>query len=373
MGRVLAATACAGLLLAAGSATMPGERTSAPGELISAVRAWPEADALFHQDARWLGADGASSIDLGHDRVLWLFGDTFVGTSPGEVRWESRLVRNTVAIQRGYDPSRAQMTFAWRMSGGYPASFFPDTDTSWYWPGHGIRLDSTLVIFLMEIRRDEGGLGFLGLGWTAVVISNPDDDPQEWRPRFASTAEGAWGVIIGSATVMRRGDQVYAFGAEEPAVHNIFLVRWPLEAAMRGDLSDPSWWSPADSAWIPQSRLRRKPLPLFTGGATEFSVCEVPEAGLFLQVQPIGFGAATFGYRTAPRITGPWSELTEFYRPPEMSRPNIMIYALKLHPHLRAEGLTATYATNSFSLADLVTDVSIYYPRFLTLRVAPAR
>src|SRR5262245_25248473 len=42
------------------------------------AEAWPEADALFRQDPRWLGADAALTVDLGGDRVLWLFGDTFV-------------------------------------------------------------------------------------------------------------------------------------------------------------------------------------------------------------------------------------------------------------------------------------------------------
>ena len=366
-------TACALLVLIAWSTNLLQTRTGPSDGLVSEVHPWPQADVLFHQDTRWLGADGASSIDLGNGNTLWLFGDTFVGTSPGEVRWQSTLVRNTIAIQEGDDPSRARMTFAWRSQEGRPASFFPDTDTSWYWPGHGIRLDSTLIVFLMKIHRAEGGLGFYAFGWTAVVIRQPDRDPLSWKVEAASTAEDAWGVIIGSATVMRMGDYVYAFGAEEPAVHNIFIVRWPLDAARRGDLSEPAWWSSADSAWIVQTRLQRKPVPLFTGGATEFSVHRVPETGTFIQVQPIGFGAATFGYRTAPRITGPWSELTEFYRPPEMHRPDIMIYALKLHPHLRGDGLIATYATNTFSLSELVTDQSLYYPRVLRLRLTSSR
>ena len=36
--------------------------------------AWPEADAMFHRDPRWLGGDDAYSIDLGNGPrrlVLW--------------------------------------------------------------------------------------------------------------------------------------------------------------------------------------------------------------------------------------------------------------------------------------------------------------
>jgi hypothetical protein len=38
--------------------------------------AWREADQIFRRDPHWVGADVASSVDLGGHRTLWLFGDT---------------------------------------------------------------------------------------------------------------------------------------------------------------------------------------------------------------------------------------------------------------------------------------------------------
>src|SRR4051812_1029480 len=87
---------------------------SCPGSATPAkALQWPEADALFHRDAKWLGADAASSIVLGPNRTLWLFGDTFVATSPANKRSESKMVRTTIAIQTGTDPTTATMAFAW--------------------------------------------------------------------------------------------------------------------------------------------------------------------------------------------------------------------------------------------------------------------
>src|SRR6187402_1669159 len=60
------------------------------------VAEWPEADALFHRDRRWLGADCAYSVDLGKGRVLWLFGDTFVSEKTPPRRRGARMPRNTV-------------------------------------------------------------------------------------------------------------------------------------------------------------------------------------------------------------------------------------------------------------------------------------
>jgi hypothetical protein len=97
------------------------------GSSTTRARAWPEADVLFHRDARWLGADAAYSVALGDARTLWLFGDTFVATSERNVRSESTMVRNTVAVQRGLDPVTASIEFTWGEAvGGGPGSYVPD-------------------------------------------------------------------------------------------------------------------------------------------------------------------------------------------------------------------------------------------------------
>src|SRR5262245_29675545 len=136
------------------------------------AQAWPEADALFHRDPRWLGADAAFSVPLGGGRVLWLFGDTFVGIGESPARRGSVMVRNTVAIQTGLDPRTAAMAFRWRTEGGRPASFFAEDGDRWYWPLHGIRLaDGTLALFLARLRATPGeGLGFVAEGWRLALV-----------------------------------------------------------------------------------------------------------------------------------------------------------------------------------------------------------
>src|ERR1039458_3037663 len=81
---------------------------------------WPEADKLFHSDPRWLGADGAYSVDLGNSRVLWIFSHTFVARKARDDRRHAAFVHNTVAIQIGYDPSQASIKFYWRTRKGEP-------------------------------------------------------------------------------------------------------------------------------------------------------------------------------------------------------------------------------------------------------------
>jgi hypothetical protein len=46
--------------------------------------------------------------------------------------------------------------------------------------------------------------------------------------------------------------------------------------------------------------------------------------------------------------------------------PNVLVYAAKGHPELTGAPFIATYATNSTDLSTLVSDMSLYFPRFVT-------
>jgi hypothetical protein len=370
MPRVLYLAVIPALWLA-GCATLPAPGGNRASALASAVP-WPAADALFHQDPRWLGADDAYTVDLGRGRVLWLFADTFIATSPAHVRRESTMIRNSVAIERGYDLSQAAMKFYWNESGGKPGSFFPEDGQSWYWPGGGVRVGHALLLFLMKERQASSGLfGFVAGGWSAVLVENPGDEPSAWRMRQLDCPQNNFGVIVGSGGVLRDGGYVYAFGSREPAVHDIFLVRWTAAAAEQGDLQAPEWWDAAKSAWVAQRDLPPKPQPVFTNGATEFSVHYDARLRQFIEIQSDGFAASHIAVRSAPALTGPWSALQDFYRPSENDIPGVFSYAAKAHPELQdgSGALILTYATNSIDLSTQVENAGLYYPRVLRAKL----
>ena len=150
------------------------------------ARSWEESDSLFRSEPRWLGGDAASSVDLGGDRVLWLFGDSFVATSAACVRGESKLVRNSVALQVGRDPLRASMRFGWGVDAASeaPASFFADEGERWHWPLGGALVDGVLVVFLAVLRATPGeGLGFATDGWRIALVDDPSAPLESWSPR----------------------------------------------------------------------------------------------------------------------------------------------------------------------------------------------
>jgi len=352
--------------------------TSRPPPSRPTAGAFTEAETLFQGNPRWLGADAALSIPLGKDRTVWLFGDTFVAKSNANVRSESEMVRNTIAIQTGEDPSTASITFHWGRDGaGTPASFFPERGEHWYWPGHGIRIsEGPLVVFLYVMAGTPGqGLGFASKGYSVAVINDPDVSPEMWNPRIIDIAPLPFDAIPATA-VVKDGTYVVAVAIRQEGTHAGALVRYPAGSLAEGVVEDAEWWLGDERGWVPESLVGAAgPAFVLDDAGSECSLHRDKRTGLFIHIASYGFGASTIGLRTAPALTGPWSSPVVVYRPPESDGPRPFVYAAKAHPELvgkNADDLVVTYATNSFEFTDLITPPgtrSLYWPRFVLVRM----
>jgi hypothetical protein len=331
--------------------------------------AWREADQLFHRDPHWVGGDVASSVDLGDGRTLWLFGDSWIDPSGSGTRQGASMVSNSVAIQVGTDPTTAAISYYWgRAADGSPAPLFPDRGAESLWFGNGVRVrDRLLLFFAPTLRGTETGLGFEHVGWTAVMVENPDANPSAWRTHSLDTPTNQMGILVGFGAVIQLDEYVYALGSPNPIKsHPVYTVRWPAEQVHRGNLLTPEWWGGNRLGWVSESSSVPR-WPLFENGQSEFTMHFDRATGRFLVVHTRGFGPADVIMRAAPRLTGPWSRPRMAYRPPEYDRPNVMIYAGKAHPQLTGADLVLTYATNTFRFSEHLTDSLIYYPRFVRL------
>ncbi len=359
-------------LLCAGPAAAPGQAGSAAQP---AARAWPEADRIFHGDPRWRGGDGASSVDLGRGRILWLFGDSLVCESPPYERKRAGLVRNSVMVETGPDPLTASAAFFWGREKGRPAAFFPGRGAAWRWPASGVALSGRLLVFLMNVKPAENALGFAPAGWSAVFVKKPSQSPELWRAAEAKLPPGRQDgltavLLAGSGGAAPLGGHLLCWG-QAAATGEAFLMRFSLAEAARGDLSRPSYWDGPEHGFVPPERLRgRKPAPLFSGAPAEFSVHRQSPSGAFLVISALGFGSADLSLRRGPRPSGPFSEPASFFRPPEWGRPGVLLYAAKAHPEISAPGgLAVTYASNSLDPETVLADESLYYPRFVLLEM----
>lgn len=348
--------ACAGA-----SAPQP-ERPERARPAAYSAQAWPAADVLFRGDPRWLGGDAAISVLLDGERVLWLFGDSFIAAEPGQrSRAAARMVRNSVGLQEGLDPSSASMRFYVRATvDGAPASFFPESDTSWFWPGDGLYLDGTVTLFLSRLEADrDSALGFRVAGFGVRRVRDASGPPDRWQLETLPAPDTGELRIVGAELVEQDGF-VYAYAVREPGDHAVMLLRWPLSEFERGELLQPSYFEGEARGFG-----RGPAQPLF-GGATEFSVSPSP-AGGYVQVQSRGFGAAPIAVRTAPRLTGPFGPQTDVFLPEEAARPGVLLYAARAHPELTGPGLVLTYASNHLEPNTLLSDLALYFPRFVTL------
>jgi len=274
------------------------------------------------------------------------------------------MVSNSLAIQRGYDPTTAAIEFFWRSTPDRPVPYFPDFDGGRYWPGHGVRIGDRLLLFLMEVQSRSDGLGFEVVDWRAVLVLTPGLDPHEWDLQWLEGPANDLRIIVGSGGVVARDGFVYAFSSQEPnARHDVYLVRWPERDVRDGRLERMEWWG-GDVGWLTHDDEEHDPVPVFRNGQTEFTVHYDDDRHVFIVMQTMGFGKAVVVRRTAPDLTGPWSAPDTIFSPAQRAFPRILIYQAKAHPHLEGARLVVTYCTNSMDFADHQSEPWLYYPRF---------
>ena len=329
--------------------------------LVASADDWPEADALFTRDTRWVGGDGAISIPLGGDRVLWSFGDSFISRGELREREGAAFARNSVAVQTGLDPTSAIIGFTWGADDqGGPTSFAqPDEQAApgdWLWPGQGARVGQGLLLFYGVLHAENAGLGYASDTWTAFWVDDPDDDPGTWRLEELPVPD-THGIDVGAATFFD-GDDVVVAG-QRGDDHDTYLLRWSRDAVARRDLSAPRFFCGA-AGWGTSC----EPAVVIAGAAPELSIHLDPITRRWLEVETTGFGATQLTLRWADLPEGPWSEPEPFYTPDESFGPCAFVYAGKAHPELTGADLLVTYVASHFPECN-IDDPALYVPRFV--------
>jgi hypothetical protein len=339
----------------------------------------PEWDAKFAGDKGWIGGDGAFSIRLGPKRVLWLFGDTLLGTVKDGGRPGAAMVNNTLAVQTGLTKDATLRFVAGKSADGKPAAFFTPADrTTWYWPQAGVRQGDRLYVFLAHLRRkgDGGAFGFRQVGEWLAVVENPDDEPEKWRVKqhrvphaeYTPKRERSWG-----SAVLVEGGQVYVYGFDEERGKGLGKRRLTVARVPSGKLGDfAAWRFLTSDGW---SKRAADAAPLAGGMATELSVGRLPTGKGYVAVYTQnGLGDRILG-RFASAPDGPWSAPVLLYRCPEMARDKgVFCYGAKAHAWAAAgNDLIVSYCVNTWKFERLFRDEKVYRPRFVRVRLRAAK
>lgn len=359
--------------------------------------AWETA---FTRSDGWTGADGLGTVRLPGERVLWLFGDSWIGpVRDGKHAEGSTMVNNAVAVHpirvHAAAAAPAAIDFAWGPAGedGRPTAWVvPPADERVhdknlrYWPaGGGIvvpdsRGNLALFVFLFRIR-DRGTddvWNFEGCGSAVARISNPQDPLSRWQVRQttltrlpAPLAPGtrivAWGAAaLTTSADAAQQDFAYIYGVDTTDGLNkkLLLARAPGDSLDRFE----SWTFRTGTGW---SSDPANAAPIADDVMDEFSInrIETPAGTRYLMIysKPILDDHIVARIASAPE--GPWSQAKEIYRCPEPAQDRrLMAYSAKAHPELSADGtLLITYCVNSNDFWHMAANAWIYRPRFICM------
>jgi hypothetical protein len=321
----------------------------------------------------WQGADAAYSIPLPDGRDVWIFGDTLYGPNRIVVGNDPKMIHNSLGISTCKD-GKWHLDYVIRHNAaGEALSFFSPSDPKhWYWALDGFYANGDLWVTLLCIQHATkpapAGFDFETCGSDLAQVSGLEKDPQQWTVTVHSLV--ANGVkAYPSATTLVHDGYGYLFAIYENGTRPLVATRIPL-----AKLNDPAAnleYLAADGTWKPGFDPA-KAKEVMTHGSSELSIRYHPDVKQWfaVMVDP-GWFSDKIILRTAPDLTGPWTDGSVIYTIPEMKPgpahdKNVFCYAGKEHPEFESDSnLVFTYVCNTMSPPELVVRRDIYHPQVI--------
>ena len=367
---------CAALMATVGFLAM-----AAPVRSQIASRTTGAADCRpsFPYKDGWLGADAAYSISLAPGQSLWLFGDSLVGKPSARDRKGANFVRNSIALSTCDRAHGWQINYYWKNKNRLKPTAFFDTNEKgyWYWPLDGFLYRGRLYLATSKLKNkpNEEVFSFETVGVYLAVVSNPSAIPDRWQVQYLKLSEGS--ALYPGSTIVLDGEFANLFTVEETTTpekrQHMILSRLSLATLDRGEVSLE--YFAQDKSWKP-GITGADAAVLIETGHSEMSVRYHAEAKQWVAVSGGDFLSNQIMIRTAPALTGPWSEQRAVYEFPEMSKNNpqrdrdTFCYAVKEHIEFaEANRMLVTYACNSFKLEKLFANTDIYRPQTVLVQL----
>ncbi|HEY4010622.1 MAG TPA: DUF4185 domain-containing protein [Acidobacteriaceae bacterium] len=319
----------------------------------------------------WQGADAAYSVPLPGGRDVWIFGDTLYGPERRVVGQTPRMVHNSLGISTCRDGQwHLQYVLKHDASGNALSYFSPADPTHWYWAMSGFYANGDLWVTLLCIRHPSkpapAGFDFETCGSDLAQIAHLERDPQQWQVTIHPLVADGVKAYPAAAAVVNDG-YAYLFALYENGTRPLLVTRISLDkltapgANLEYLAMDGRWKHGFDPANAKE---------VMKHGSSELSVRYDPrlKRWLAVMVDPAPFSDKII-MRTAPDLTGPWTDGEVVYVMPEMQPgpgrdKNVFCYAGKEHPELESDSdLLITYVCNTMDVSELATHNDIYYPQ----------
>jgi hypothetical protein len=328
---------------------------------------------FLDNDVDVTGQDCVSSIVLPHAQTFWVFGDTMEG--PFETIRNHPLtdvLSNTGAIVPLQDLSAGVRRFEYLKSsdGRRPRQllpFIPPEDKAYQrlWAIHGAHVNGHLYLYYHRITMDPILDVFESFTLDGMGLARGDDEYRFERLRAPDGTYELWkgdqpgfGVFVQAV-----GPHLYLWGSLQPgrdSSGDMYLAR-----VLPSDIENLASYEYLVAA----PTLERPDVtpvwsPTFAPTACLFDHVPNEMSSSYNAYLDAFISMSTFdrddrlAIRTAPAITGPWSEPEIFHRPPR-ARPDSLFNAGKEHPEFARAGGRVLYMT--------YIDSAVYVPHLLEI------
>ncbi|MGW0538506.1 DUF4185 domain-containing protein [Streptomyces sp. NPDC003032] len=344
----------------------------------------------------WTGGDGTHSVRLPDGRVLWLFSDTFLGqvhappNPAGQPHtWRDAnapMVRNSAVV----------MSRSGTLQRTLPAPLFADpASQQWRWPvaarvePRSPDSDEQVVRVLLWNRVASQGPWIYGvpLATEVATLSLPDlrvegivkvSDQQR-------VADPEKRVLYGATTV-DDDDWTYVFGGTDAQATSRPSSQAHVARVPHGRLAEPAAWEYWDGdEWGREGASR----PVLGDGrrkgvGSAFTVVRDEGTYVLFTMAAGTEGLTTVTSYWACSPTGPWHGPAKAFEAPlpkdAAARQDTAAYNPQAHPALGGDGrVVLSYDVNwldpvaASAQANVSRNVSLYRPRFVSLRLAAPR
>jgi len=328
----------------------------------------------------WLGGDGDVSVPINSTTTLFVFSDTYVGTKNQQNRMEPgmKMVSNSVAVETCLPNGETDVKYYWNnMYAENPEPIFKTYTKRYnYWVPGAFMINDNLYVLLEKVAPKLGVkpgeiFTFSLLGYTLAKISNPSDAPDKWKIEYIPLSDFGY-PFMSIGPQVKLNNYIYFFVSRYDKAQ--VLIRKQL--TFIDNPEKPFEYYALNKTW--KEGLDTNDMDTIVKGFRSTTVNYHPEMKQWVMICDVKFMDNKINMRTAPELTGPWSEEIIIYEIPEVTPGNssysesnfcysprecIQNYDSEKHVML------LTYDINNSNFSEINTNPKIYTPKVITIQL----
>ncbi|MEB2784951.1 hypothetical protein [Algoriphagus persicinus] len=328
----------------------------------------------------WLGGDGDVSVPINATTTLFIFSDTWVGNKNQQSRMEPgmRMVSNSVAVQTCLPNGDTDVKYFWnnKYSENPEPIFKTFTKRYKFWVTDAFKINDNLYVLLEKVGPKLAAspndiFNFSLLGYTLAKINNPSDTPNKWNIEYIPVPDFK-NPVMSIGPHVKLDNYMYFFINRYDKAQ--VLIRKKLEFIDNNE--KPFEYYALNKTW--KEGLDVNDMDTLVNGFRSTTVNYHPEMQQWVMICDIKFMDNKIKIRTAPELTGPWSDEIDIYEISEVT-PGNSLYSESNFSYLPRECIQnydskrhvmlLTYDINNPNFSEIIANPNIYTPKIITIQL----